>query len=135
MATKGAKQFAWMTSPERRFTVTVICAISAVGQYVPQRMNEQLLVEAPLGSVGRVSDSGWVDSTFFVDWHHHLAHSVGWTPEEPHILILDGHHSHKSLEAVRTARGQGVILITKSRQCIHKMQLLERTVFNCLKAF
>ena len=80
-------------------------------------MNEQLLVGAPPGSIGR-SDSGWVDSTIFVDWLHHFAHSVGCTPKEPHILILDGHHFHKTLEAVLPPH------------CSHKMQLLDRTDIN-----
>ena len=113
-------QVARMTSTERGFTVTVICAISAAGQYVPplfifprKRMKEQLLVGARPGSIGRVRDSGWVDRTIFVVWLHHFTHSFGCIPEEPRWAPLpldpggysdgkkpgcDSHHSATPLQ-------------------------------------
>lgn len=141
VATKGARQVSRMTSAERGFNVTVVCAMSAAGQYVPpmfvfprKRMNNLLLNGAPAGSIGGVSDSGWIDSSLFVDWLTHFCASVGCTPDRPHILMLDGHHSHKTLDAVLLARERGVILITLPPHSTHRMQPLDRTLFKSLKA-
>ncbi|KAL2098398.1 hypothetical protein ACEWY4_007605 [Coilia grayii] len=141
VATKGKRQVARVTSAERGFTITSVCAMSAAGQFVPpmfifprKRMNERLLYGAPTGSVGAVSDSGWIDSCLFVQWLGHFCNVVGSSTERPHILILDGHHSHKTLEAVLLARERGVIMITIPPHCSHKMQPLDRTFFRTLKS-
>lgn len=140
VATKGKRQVGRITSAERGFTVTSVCAMSAAGQYIPpmfvfprKRMNERLLNGAPAGSIGVVSDSGWIDSSLFVRWLHHFCDVVGCSQERPHVLVLDGHHSHKTLEAVQVARERGVVMITIPPHCSHKMQPLDRTFFKSLK--
>ena len=62
---KGKQQVSKMTSGERFATVTVVCAMSASGAYVPplfifphKRMTDRLAVGAPSGSIIRVSPSG-----------------------------------------------------------------------------
>ena len=56
------------------------------------------------------------------------------TLEEPHIILLDGHFSHKTLEAVIFCRENGIILLTFPPHCTHKMQPLDRTFFKSLKS-
>ena len=53
-------------SNERGETVTGLCAFSASGNYVPpalvfnrKRMRPELIKEAPAGSIGFISDSGF----------------------------------------------------------------------------
>ena len=55
-------------------------------------------------------------------------------PEEKHIIILDGHHSHKTLAAVEYARAHGIDMVTLPPHCTHKMQPLDRTLFKALKS-
>lgn len=141
VGSKGKRQVARVTSAERGFTVTAACSMNAAGQFVPplfifprKRMNERLLCGAPAGSIGGVTDSGWMDSTLFLQWLRHFCDNIGCIPQRPHILILDGHHSHKTLEAVLLAKERGVIMITIPPHCSHKMQPLDRTFFKSFKA-
>ncbi|KAL2089428.1 hypothetical protein ACEWY4_014116 [Coilia grayii] len=129
------------TKGKRQVGITAACAMNAAGQFVPplfifprKRMNDRLMFGAPPGSVGGVTDSRWMDSALFLQWLKHFSSSVGCTPQRPHILILDGHHSHKTLEAVLFAREHGVVMITIPPHCSHKMQPLDNTFFKSLKA-
>ena len=45
----------------------------------------------------------------FVKWMKHFVSSTGCNPTNKVILILDGHSSHKSLEALEFAKANGVI--------------------------
>ena len=45
------------------------------------------------------------------------------------VIILDGHHSHKTLEAINYARAHGITLITLPPHSTHKMQPLDITFF------
>ena len=51
-----------------------------------------------------------------------------------HLIVLDGHHSHKTLDAVNYARAQGIRLITLPPHCTHKMQPLDRCFVKSLKS-
>ena len=51
-----------------------------------------------------------------------------------HLIVLDGHHSHKTLDAVNYARAHGIELITLPPHCTHKMQPLDRCYFKSLKS-
>jgi len=141
--TKGACQVNNIrpTSGERGATVTVFCAMSAAGQYVPpmmiwprKRMGDALMRGAPPGSIGAVSDNGWTDCSLFVTWLHHFISFAKCSQECPSILIIDGHDSHKSLEAVDLARAHGITMITLPPHTTHRLQPLDVTFFKSLKA-
>lgn len=141
LATRGARSVGKITSAERGQTVTVICAMNAAGIYIPpmlifprMRMIEALMKNAPPGAIGRASKSGWTDGVLFVDWLHHFVDVVKPTKERPHILLLDGHLSHKTLEAVTFARDNGIRMLTFPPHCTHKLQPLDRTFFKSFKS-
>ena len=141
VATKGKRQVARMTSAERGITVTVVCCMNAAGQYVPpmlifprKRLAEGLMRGAPPGSIGEVSDSGWTDGELFVKWLKHFVATTNSSKSNPQILILDGHHSHKTLAAVDYSRDNGITIITLPPHCTHKLQPLDRTLFKSLKS-
>jgi hypothetical protein len=107
-----------MTSGERCKTVTVICAISAAGTYLPimmifprKRMVDTLMVGAPPQSLGCCSSNGWTDSTLFLKWHEHFVKFTNSSPAAQHIIVIDGHHGHKTLAAIHCARQFGIHLI------------------------
>ena len=56
------------------------------------------------GSIGECTSNGWTDSDCFLKWLKHFLSIVKPCHEEKHILILDGHHNHKTLAAVEYAR-------------------------------
>ncbi|ESN99188.1 hypothetical protein HELRODRAFT_162691 [Helobdella robusta] len=142
IAKKGTKQVGKITSGEKGKNVTVICAVNAHGSYLPPamiyprvRMNPQLLKGAPPGTLGFATKSGWTDCEVFVKWLKHFTDVVKPTLERKVILLVDGHASHKSLEAITFARDHGIDLISFPPHCTHRIQPLNLTFFGPLKGY
>ncbi|KAI0229911.1 hypothetical protein LSAT2_019672 [Lamellibrachia satsuma] len=121
---------------------TALCCMSAAGAFIPplfvfprKRMVNVLMNGAPAGAIGGVNDrgSGYIDSITFTTWLKHFAAIAGCTKDDPHILLLDGHESHKTLEAIDFAREHGIILLRFPPHCTHRLQPLDRTYFKSLK--
>jgi len=134
------KQVGRVTSGERGENLTVICAVNAAGTYVPpmlifKRKQQSLLLmaETPSGSVGYPSASAWVTSELFVKWLEHFIGFAKPTVDKKVILLLDGHASHKTLEAVELCRDNGVVFICLPPHTIHQMQPLDKTIYGPLK--
>ena len=94
-------------------------------------MTETLMNGAPPQSVGYASSSGYVDADLFLK---HFVRSASPSTEKPNIIILDGHHSHKTLAAVEFCRANGIHLLTLPPHSTHKMQPLDRTYFKSMKS-
>ena len=127
VASKGVRQVAKITSGECSNTVTVVGAMSAVGTGMPpmflyprKLMVEVLMNGAPPQSIGQANPSGWVDAEMFVTWLNRFVKFTNSSPTNRHIIVMDGHHSHKSLAAVEYARS--------------KMQPLDRTFYKSMKS-
>ncbi|CAM1298231.1 Uncharacterised protein r2_g780 [Pycnogonum litorale] len=97
-------------------------------------MAESLLNGAPPGSKGLCTDSGWTDSESFVQWLHHFCETAKPSKDNKQLIILDGHHSHKSSEAIELCIERGIELITLPPHCTHKMQPLDKTFFKAFKS-
>jgi len=115
--------------------------MNAAGTFVPpafifprKRMAQPLMNGAPAGALGLCSASGWTDNDIFLRWLEHFVAFVKCTPEAPHILLLDGHHSHKTMEACLYARDNGLIIITFPPHCMHRLQPLDVSFFKSLKS-
>lgn len=141
ISTKGKRQVSKMTSGEKGATVTVLCCMNAAGQYIPpmiifprKRLAEGLMRGAPPGSIGAVSDNGWTDGDRFIDWLKHFIKTTKCTKDDPQVIIVDGHHSHKTLAAIDLARDSGITLLTLPSHCTHKLQPLDRTFFKSFKS-
>ena len=139
IAKKGQKCVGKITSAERGNNVTVICCMSAGGNYCPpfiifprKKMNDRLMRDTPPGSVGAVSDSGWSDSQIFLSWLEHFIKNVKPSVNEKVLLLLDGHSSHKTL-AAELARANGIILLCFPPHTTHKLQPLDVSFFFPLK--
>ena len=83
--------------------------MSAAGAFIPplfvfprNRMVNVIMNGAPAGAIDGVSDrgSGYIDSITFMTWLKHFAAIAGCSKDDPHILLLDGHDSHKTLQAI-----------------------------------
>lgn len=139
VATKGDKQVRSNTSVERGFNVTAVCAMNAAGQYAPhffifpqKRINPQLLDGAPAGWIGRLSDSGYIDSLYGLAvsfctqcWVHPRGHRslflIDTTPTRTLTLLLQQ-------EARKWC-------FTLPLHCTHRTLPLVRTLFRSLKAY
>ncbi|KAJ4428049.1 hypothetical protein ANN_24063 [Periplaneta americana] len=72
IASKGTKQVGTIISWERGKNITVCCAVSAAGHYIPpmfifprQRMSPQLQCDGPTGALYKCSKNGWMTSELF----------------------------------------------------------------------
>nr|CAI5835300.1 unnamed protein product [Callosobruchus analis] len=93
-----------LSSAERGQHVTVVCAMNAVGTYIPpvliyprQRMNEDLMTGAPSGSVAFAQEKGWMTSEISCKWLEHFVRYTKVSKENRVLLLLHGHSSHKGL--------------------------------------
>ena len=141
LATRGKRCVGKITSAERGELVTVVAAVNAAGQYLapmlvwPRKRNVEVLMKGtPPGSIGSASGSGWIDADLFLQWLRHFQDWTQSSPQNPQVLILDGHHSHKTLAAVEFARQHGISMVTLPPHTSHKTQPLDRTVFKALKS-
>ena len=140
---KGKHQIGSVSSGERGQNTTVVCCMSAAGQYVPPlilfkrvRACNALSIGAPAGSLVTNNPSGWMDKDMFVTWLKHFVNNVHASQSNPVLLILDGHASHtRSLEAIEFASQHGVVLITLPPHATHKMQPLDVSFFKPLQTY
>ena len=97
-------------------------------------MVDALMQGAPPQSIGCCSDNGWTESGPFVRWLEHFVKTTNASINTPQLIILDGHHSHKTLAEVEFCRSHGITLITLPPHCTHKMQPLDRSYFKSFKS-
>jgi len=140
LAEVGCKQVGRMVSQEKGATTTVVCAMSPSGVYVPpmmlfkrKNMNKNLMKGATPGAVGVPSPTGWMDTTIFVKYLKHFICHVRPSKSNPCLVILDGHASHKSLEAITLAKDNSITLLTIPPHTSHKLQPLDVSFFGPLK--
>lgn len=141
LATKGKKQVGSVTSWERGKLVTVMCAMSASGIFIPplfiyprQRMSPLLKKDGPPCAIYECSKRGWTNEDIFVKWLQHFIEHSKATKERPVILILDNHNSHTSLASFELCKANGVIMVSLPPHCSHRLQPLDVTFYSTLKA-
>ena len=113
IAQKGLKQVGKISSAEKGKTVTVICAINAIGVFISplfifprKRMVPSLMNDAPQGAVGYTSTNGWTEGSIFLDWLIHFQRIINASLDNKVLVILDNHNSHIFLPAVHYAQNQ-----------------------------
>ncbi|CAH2092078.1 unnamed protein product [Euphydryas editha] len=137
---KGKKLVGKIVSAERGQTITLVCAMSVTGNFIPpafifarKRMQGYLLNNAPHGSIGMVSDSGFINSELFIDYLYHFKDNVQPTNDNHILFILYNHSSHISLAAINFCRDNNIHVLTLTPHSSHKMQPLDRGFFSPLK--
>ncbi|KAJ4425442.1 hypothetical protein ANN_28057, partial [Periplaneta americana] len=141
LSVKGKKQVGKLTSGERGRTITVLLCVNASGdQFLPplfvfprQRMNNRLMINAPSGSLSVAHETGWITADSFMKWFVEFVKCVHPTTEDPVLLILDGHSSHKELNVILYARNSNVHMLSLPPHTTHRLQPLDRTVMKPFK--
>ncbi|KAK9710092.1 DDE superfamily endonuclease [Popillia japonica] len=100
-----------LSSAERGQHVTVVCAMNAIGTYVlpafifpRQRMKDELMNDAPPGSIHFAQEKGWMTTEIFCKWLKHFLRYTKASKDNKVLLLLDGHGSHKGLDALEFAK-------------------------------
>ncbi|KAJ8917077.1 hypothetical protein NQ315_012996 [Exocentrus adspersus] len=142
IATKGIKQVSRAVSGERGTLVTTCCIISAGGNALPPAMvfprkkfKNRMIKDAPPGTLGLVSNSGWMTSEIFPEVMRHFIKYSHSNKQNPSLLIYDNHESHISIEAIRDAKENGVTILTLPPHSSHKIQPLDVAVFLPFKSY
>ncbi|PNF34376.1 hypothetical protein B7P43_G14947, partial [Cryptotermes secundus] len=139
---KGKKQVSKITSGERGRNVTVLLCINAAGDiFVPplfvfpnkSRVDAILKKDAPPGSIFAAEESERITAKWFMKWLDLFVERTRPSKEEPVLLILDGHSSHKDLEVILFARKHHVHMISLPPHTTHKLQPLDRAVMRPFK--
>eukprot|EP00794_Sanderia_malayensis_P006443 gene6443-7173_t len=113
---KGNRVVASVTSGERGQITTIICAISATDTFAPPlmvfkrtRVHPEMIERAPTGTIGSVSDSGWVDTDLFFKFLKHFVKHTKCSKDSKVPLILDGHKAHtKNTQLIDYAKENGL---------------------------
>ncbi|KAJ8927371.1 hypothetical protein NQ314_020146 [Rhamnusium bicolor] len=84
--------------------------------------------DAPPGTLGLVSSSGWMTTDLFPDAMKHFIKYSNSSKENPSLLVYDNHESHLFITALNIAKENGVIILTLPSHCSHKMQPLDMCV-------
>ena len=76
-------------------------------------MKNELIDHAPLGTIGRCSGSGWIETELFMDYMKHFAEYTKFSKSSPVLLILDGRKTHtKNLMLIDYARDKGIVIVS-----------------------
>lgn len=142
VSTRGKKAVGKISSSERGQLTTVICTISASGNYVPpaiifarKRVKHELRNGAPPDSLMLCSDTGYSNSELFLTWLQHFQKHVASSESNPVLLVLDNHGSPISIEPVLYCRQHSIHLLSIPPHSSHKMQPLDKCFFKPLKEF
>lgn len=144
VAKRGKKNVGILSSAEKGKNVTVVCCVSACGNYIPPmfvypraRVRHEFLDRGPVGAIAKANKSGWITEELFMDWFQHfINHVQPKTRQQPTLLLADGHASHvNNLALVDKARENNVILLIFPSHCTHRLQPLDVAVYKSLKFY
>ncbi|XP_050309282.1 uncharacterized protein LOC126745467 [Anthonomus grandis grandis] len=141
LAEKGQRRVGAVTSGESGRNISVMCAMSAAGNFVPpmfiflrQRMTPLLEKDGPPGAFYTHSKNGWINEELFVEWLKHFAAYVKPTEDSPVLVILDNHSSHISLPAFNYCKKNHIAMLSIPPHSSHRTQPLDVSFYGPLKA-
>jgi hypothetical protein len=132
--------------PDHREWLSVLVCINAAGLSIPsfyifrgKRFGQNYIQRCEPGATMAMQPRAWMTSYLFGAWVSHfieLVHESGSISQEHHhLLILDGHISHVSVEVVQEARRVRLDLLTLPSYTSHALQPLDVSVFKPFKQF
>ena len=141
-AKRGIKGVYKVVPAERKW-LSVLTAINASGQWISNyyifkgvRKLRNYVIKCEKGAMQGMQKKGWMDSFHFMEWMDHFINRIkegGVPPIERHLLILDGHKSHLSLEVLQKAKANGIDMISLPSHTSHELQPLDKACFKPFK--
>lgn len=130
---------------QRQWLSVLIC-VNAIGQAIPsfyifcgKRYKQNYIQHCEVGATMTMQPRAQVTSYIFNMWISHFIASIqqkgGTSPNQHHLLILDGHNSHVTLEVAHVARNVGLDLINLPLHTSHVLQPLNVLMFKSFKQF
>ena len=138
MALRGSKTV-YCQSTGTSEHITMMCCASAAGFphppmiiYAKSFPGGQYRFDGPDDTLYCKSESGWIDSELFLTWLKKIFLKYA-VPQRPIMLLIDGHKSHLTLDAIDLCRANNVILFCLPPHTTHAPQPLDVSVFKALK--
>ena len=130
--------------PDQREWLTVLTCINADGQSIPsfyifrgKRFRRNYIQHCEEGATMAMSNKAWMTAFLFAAWIDHfilaLKTQSDISVDSPHLLIMDGHSSHITMDVICRAREVGLHLLTLPSHCSHAMQPLDVSIFKPFK--
>jgi hypothetical protein len=132
--------------PNQREWLSVLVCINAAGKAIPsfyifwgQRFRQNYIQHSEAGATMAMQLRAWMTAYLFSAWISHfvacIQKTTGISPTQRHLLILDGHNSHITLEVAKAAKNVGLDLISLPSHTSHALQPLDVSVFKPFKQF
>ena len=138
IAQRGTKKVHGRASGNKS-QITVVACANAAGNTLPpmvifkgERFNHEYSKGEVPGTLYGMSKQGWIDSELFFLWLRDLF-LKNIPPARPVLLLLDGHSTHYTPDAVREAQKEGVIMLCLPPNTTHAAQPLDVSFFGPLK--
>ena len=123
--------------------MSIMVCINAAGTYIPnlyifkRKTKPQIdyIQNCEVGAVMTYQENGYMTAEIFLEWLMHFKNNIprGISKENKHLLILDGHASHVTNEAIQFGTENGLDILTLPSHCSHKMQPLDVAIFHFFK--
>jgi len=135
VAKRGSKNVSGI-SGDNKTQITVLACTSASGICIPpmvifdrKTLNPELTTGEVPGTIYGLSKSGWINRELFMEWFYR--HFLLCVPSvRPLLLVMDDHFS---LDVIRVAAEQYIILFTLPPHTSHLTLPLDRGCFSSLK--
>jgi len=138
IAKKGERTVQCITTGERGTLTTVLPCANAIGQFIPPLLifKGQLLpnkLEFPNGTIIHGSKSGYIDCDIFLSFLRHFDKFRVKVPSKKCLLIVDGHSTHISVDAIEFAMNHGIEMICLPPHTSHRLQPMDTHLNKNLK--
>jgi hypothetical protein len=134
---RGSKRPMRLTGNNEKIHYTVHNCCNASGYFMPPfivyksegRLYDKWMKGGPKNAVYTTSSSGWMEKQQFFQWLERVfVPEIQKLPGNKHILLLDGHGSHITLQAVEICLLRNIVLICLPAHSSH-MQPLDVGVY------
>ena len=95
---------------------------------------EHFVRGAPVGTIRKATRSRWINESAFLDFLDHVGDLTCSSRENKILVLLDNHETHISLSVIDKACEKGIVLLTIPPKTSHKLQPLDKTVFDSFKS-
>jgi hypothetical protein len=130
--------------PNEREWIFVLSCINTNGQSIPgfyifkgKRLMDNYIEGCEDGATMAMQPEGWMTALLFSQWISHFIKSIESrgvvSPSHRHLLIVDGHNSHVTLEVVHKAMQVGLDLLILPSHTSHCLHPLDVSVFGPFK--
>jgi len=137
---KGSHQV-YNTIPKSKEWLTINCAMNAIEGLIlrfyifqGERIRDDCIKHYKFGICMAVQTKAWMTSFLFKEFLSFFKRSIlgGSSPSNHHLLILNGHGSHVSLQAIKQVQQFGLDMITLLSHTSHVLQPLDVSCFRPL---